>query len=81
MPRKRVIQVEGGGGRRSRWKGARGKPPTSHNDSLVAVVGCMGVERPENTTNESLGLVGSGGEWRGEWRGQKTYQLVVGTRW
>jgi len=38
-----------------------GKPPTSRYDSLVAVVGCMEVERPEKTTNESSGLVGSGG--------------------
>jgi hypothetical protein len=58
-------------------------------DSLVVVVGCMGVERPlaEEPTNESTessGLVGSGDRLHGggdSGETRRTYQRVIGTRW
>ena len=40
------------------------KPPTSRNDSLVVLVVDEGAWEAEKATNESLELVGDGGDWQ-----------------
>ena len=55
--------------------------PTSHQDSLVAEVGCVVGGKPEKTTNESLRLVGGRGGLRGGQKARKDHQRVTWTRW
>ena len=63
------------------WVESQKSQPTSHRDSLVAEVGSVVGGKPENTTNESLRLVGGGGGLRGGWKARKANQRVTGTRW
>ena len=57
------------------------KAPTSHNDSLVPLVSCMVEGEVKKGTNESQGLVGACCSQRGQWRGGKSNQQVIKTRW
>ena len=50
----------------------------SHWDSLVVEVGCVVSEKPEKTTNESLGLVGGRGGPRGGCKAEKPTNESLG---